>query len=390
MPQTRSVTSAYQWAESTTHAPAAPTAFSSLFAGEHHTEAYTPDGGLREDVVTLPEVLSRSGYETGGFVASNPNVERWTDRFDEFWNGGLTDSGGSAWDGAEPLRNAARLLTLSNVASTETVTERARSWFESADAPRFLWIHLMNLHEPYLTDFRDIVRVGPVAAYLALYRRSRHHRDVGPTTERRLRALYDACVSSLDRKLAPLLSWLPEDALVVLTGDHGEEFDHGLLAHARLYDEVVRVPIATSEPLFDTDQIRHVDVPPTIAGAVNTDIPDRWAGAVGGEQDSVAVMTNHVPGMEMTYLGARSATHKYVRTHNEATGETTEERFDLRTYPDEADPTSGAGATETIEATLNEYLAREEVDFDLLRSDLVETDVSEEVERYLEQLGYGR
>lgn len=92
------------------------------------------------------------------------------------------------------------------------LTRRARG------RPVFLWAHLMELHAPY---------PGGLA-----------------------HAHYAAAVRRLDAPLARLLGQLGDDALVVLTADHGEAFgEHGQRFHgSSLFDEELRVPLVICAP----------------------------------------------------------------------------------------------------------------------------------------------
>jgi arylsulfatase A-like enzyme len=61
---------------------------------------------------------------------------------------------------------------------------------------------------------------------------------------------YRAEIRYMDEHLGRLLAALPEDSLVVVTGDHGESFgEHYLIRHGvHLYEDNVRVPLVVREP----------------------------------------------------------------------------------------------------------------------------------------------
>lgn len=68
-------------------------------------------------------------------------------------------------------------------------------------------------------------------------------------------AMYDAALNNTDDQLSSLLSHLEEngvlrDTVVVITSDHGEEFDeHGFVTHTNaLYTELIRVPLIIVSP----------------------------------------------------------------------------------------------------------------------------------------------
>ena len=86
-----------------------------------------------------------------------------------------------------------------------------------------------------------------------------------------IRRHYDAEVAFVDEQLGRLLDALPEDAIVILTSDHGDEFlEHGGLLHGRtLYREVLRVPLVVRAPDAPGGRrvrslVSHIDIAPTV------------------------------------------------------------------------------------------------------------------------------
>jgi len=143
---------------------------------------------------------------------------------------------------------------------TEEVTRAARNWVDRhRDEPFFLWIHYFDPHAPYSpperflpdgeappnigTSFDQHVEV--VAGTRLLTRDERAW----------IRQLYLAEVRYLDEQVGLLIGELErlglyEDALIVFTSDHGEEFwEHGSYQHGHsMYDEVVAVPLLVKFP----------------------------------------------------------------------------------------------------------------------------------------------
>src|SRR5262249_31892989 len=85
---------------------------------------------------------------------------------------------------------------------------------------------------------------------------------------RAVQDFYDAEVMSIDMALRDLFASLEErhfldNAVVVVTADHGEEFkEHGLMGHHQtLYEEVIRVPLIMLVP----GQHQHVEVTPLVS-----------------------------------------------------------------------------------------------------------------------------
>lgn len=94
----------------------------------------------------------------------------------------------------------------------------------------------------------------------------------------------DANVAELERELAA--RGLLDDTLVVVTGDHGEQFgQHGKAGHGySLYEEEVRVPLIFSNPRMfphgeKIDSIaRQIDIAPTVLHLLGFDAPQQWQG----------------------------------------------------------------------------------------------------------------
>lgn len=153
------------------------------------------------------------------------------------------------------------------------------------DRPWFMLLHIWEVHRPYRTppDFQ----------------------------ERNYRAGYEGAVAASDDWLAPVLEAAGKDAIVVVTGDHGEDFPGSLLEHrlggiarrtrrkARLarwwpqldsrfagleighgfalFERLIRVPLVIAGPGIDSvvvpDQVRHVDLLPTFAELCGLTVP---------------------------------------------------------------------------------------------------------------------
>ncbi len=143
---------------------------------------------------------------------------------------------------------------------TQQLTDYAVDWVQThANQPFFYWLHYFDPHLPY----------EPPRALLEARKRPRgmgwkQEDMVGirvgeftPTLEERawLRTLYEAEVQLVDQHLGRFLSELHrlgvyDDALIVLTSDHGEEFwEHNGFEHGHtLYDELLWVPLLVKLP----------------------------------------------------------------------------------------------------------------------------------------------
>ncbi|MHA1569073.1 MAG: sulfatase family protein [Alphaproteobacteria bacterium] len=178
------------------------------------------------------------------------------------------------------------------------VTTRALDFLaQHRDSRFFMWIHYIDPHLPYgdwyikqLPYARDLqAKRGAAVTTLDPYLR----REKVPTDEalRHMKAAYDAEILYTDRQLGRLLDGLAEmglaeNTLVVLTGDHGEEFwDHEFLYHGyTLYRESVHVPLMVRWPgrIAAGGQIEAatgtVDIAPTLFEIAGIEPPPGYVG----------------------------------------------------------------------------------------------------------------
>ncbi len=121
----------------------------------------------------------------------------------------------------------------------------------------FAWIHYFEPHEPYLRQPGF---------------------DFGPSASDR----YDGEVAATDRAVGRLLARIDAerpDAIVIVTADHGEEFDdHGGHYHGTtLFDEQLRVPLIVRVPGVAPRRVRApvgtVDIAPTLLSLLDIPTP---------------------------------------------------------------------------------------------------------------------
>ena len=198
--------------------------------------------GLNATVPTLAEVLRKAGYTTGGIV-TNPWLKRLY---------GLS-RGFSYYDDALGLGHNPLILQPLDMLGLHILQDRYytpanRQVNKALDFVKsqgengwFLFLHLMDPHGPY----------NPPAHHL----RGKDSDFQDPVVRQ-----YDAEIRYVDAELKRLFEALPDNAWVVLTSDHGEEFgehpeaysDQPIPANTRhghtLYQEVVHVPLLLRPP----------------------------------------------------------------------------------------------------------------------------------------------
>jgi arylsulfatase A-like enzyme len=246
-------------------------AFPGLFTSSYYLE-YGMQKMLSGKRVLISEVLNKSGIVTAGFH-SNPYVSGyfgWNRGWDIFY-----DSMEDEVSDAIPYIKA------------ERINKKVDTWLSShvkteGDKPFFLWVHYMDVHEPYIPDRKYIDMVDPSIQLnekemYQLFKEVLLKRDVSDRgIVELLRKLYCANVREVDDSVRELFDILKKwdvlkDAWVIVTADHGDEFgEHGGLSHdGKMYSELVHVPLIFYEPGREKEEVcdtlvSTVDIPPTI------------------------------------------------------------------------------------------------------------------------------
>lgn len=208
---------------------------------------------------TLPEILEEQNYLTAAIVFNywlSP-VMHVDQGFREY---NFVDTKHVQEEVALVLRDFG-IKTKPTFARSETdkITEWAIRWLRANEGRRyFLWLHYLDPHMPYappdgyLTDDTDR-RLG--LEFEAPAERTLEPVSFPPEKQKWIRELYrgetayvDACIGRVFDELKQSGDY--EDALIIFTSDHGEEFwEHGAFEHGHaVYEEVMHVPLAIKLP----------------------------------------------------------------------------------------------------------------------------------------------
>lgn len=296
--------------------------FSSMLTG-----CYPPKHGVRglqgytlsKKVTTWPEAFAAAGYETHAEVT-----------------GPLLPATGVLRGFADANHRPGYKAPF--FGWRDEIIERMGSY----TSPWFMLLHLWEVHRPFRSP---------------------------PGFEKRWdKAGYEASVAATDEYLAPVLAAAGETTIVILTGDHGEEYPDTpaqvkLVSGARkvrkrlkpsrwwpwldkkfqalqvghgfaLYEHLVRVPLIVAGPGVPVasvqDQVRHVDLFPTIADLCGVPAPQDLDGrslrplmqgaslpeepaymeAVGVKLEGSRILGARVPDWKLLRRGARPALYK--------------------------------------------------------------------------------
>lgn len=390
----REITSDYASTDCICQSASTRGTFAAILAGQYYPSVYESYSTISNETTTIFDVFKKHGYTTGGFVGSNPFLTTWAERCDDSWNDGLQTTGQSSKFEQLSAKSANvfdYLRCKSRVTTTE-LAERAKRWYETQNAPRFLWIHLMDIHIPFLPGFRSSLDQGLVDTYRSHLNVFRNSDDVPDKHKQTLENLYWRSVDSLDEQISRIFSFIDSSSTVIITGDHGEEFDHDDHGHARLYDECVRVPLLASKDIGDAfnsgEFVRQIDLPAILLDELNWDIPPSWGGTPANTNSENALILNHSQRHEKVYAGIRSQQYKLIKTYDESNNLLEKEAYYLVHDPEEQkDIYSNDEEVRELEQELDSFVQGFRWR-DTLEESQHEREVNEAVEERLKSLGY--
>jgi len=338
-------------------------------------------------VPTLAEMLAAAGFTTVA-VAQNPNLDpafgvaRGFDVYD-YVMGSHDDK-----------RRA------------DVVVDHALELIdEHAGGDLFLFVHFFDPHmsygapPPYGGMFTDGLEGGyqlPIA--VDPRQLDREGPEVPEVRRRFIAAAYDEEIRFLDSQLERLVGGLRErglwdEALVVLTADHGEElFEHDGFEHGHsLYDEVISVPLIVWGPDLVAGRslapVSIADVAPTVLDFESVQIPDGIFGVslrplldgADPAEERLIVAEGILYGSEKK--AAVRWPYKLIVDREDGT----EELFDLRQDPAEKQPLTAPERVAELREQLELALAAASQGVTLHQLEL-----DEELQRRLRALGYIR
>jgi len=241
---------------------------------------------LSEKRTLVSEVIKESGFTTAAFH-SNPYLSGyfgWNRGWDKFYD-----------SMKENVNEYVPYI------KSDAINLKAQDWLSSYTGsgdykPFFMWLHYMDIHEPYIPQKAHIEKAGSRADLTAeqmldMFRNVILPRDVTDADKvELLRKLYHAHICEVDEYAGQLFGMLEglgilENTVVIITADHGDEFaEHGSLSHdGKFFSELINVPLM----IFDTDLqqakivetlVSGVDLSPTVCHLLGVSCPPSWHG----------------------------------------------------------------------------------------------------------------
>jgi arylsulfatase A-like enzyme len=351
---------------------------------------------LDDTYPTLPEVLSRNGYATAGFVANqfNADYEHGISRGFAHWEDYPITVGQIFYntamlrrfllDGRQGRQNSRLLQSLGlelriGEKTAERINADALRWMSKrSDRPAFVFLNYFDAHYPYAPPGSENSAAEPSDSPRWSYRsrlrraasggpiRGRSHED-----EQELLEAYEGEIGWLDAKVGDLLRELEssgalENTLVIVTSDHGEEFgEHDRYEHGNdVYMTQVHVPLIISFPKRVPSGVRIAapvglrHLPATIltmTGADSSALPGRSLAARWTESSSNG-WSNPLSVLQKKnelHASLVTPTHHYIWENG------TERLYDYRRDPGELQDLSNAPwAPDTLQELRRELIVR--------------------------------
>ncbi len=252
--------------------PSCASILTGLYPATHG--AKTSEARLPDEALTIAEHLKGNGFSTASFIANGYVSDRFG--FDQGWD------------------HYTNFIRESKDTDAANVFEEAGDWIEQHKDERFfVYVQTIDPHVPYdppaeylqMYDARDYAgQVQPRMTPELLEQAKRGEITFDASDRRRLEALHDGEITQHDNELGRFLARLAElgvreDTLLVITSDHGEEFDeHGSWGHGHsVFQELLNVPLLfhmpgrVPESHRVTDAVGTVSIPGTVLAYAGVD-----------------------------------------------------------------------------------------------------------------------
>ncbi len=264
--------------------PYTQASFPAILCSGYYLDYGKPEG-LDPRRTLVSEVLKQVGVYTAGFH-SNPYCSAmlgWDRGWDTFYD--------SLDDDLDDERIPYIRGNVINKKVTDWLSQHTKS---KTYAPFFLWLHYMDVHEPYMPERRYVDMVDPSITInqdemYELFENTLLKRDVSdPAKVALLKKLYDVHVREVDTYVESFFRSMDgmgilKDTAVIITSDHGDEFnEHGGLSHDdKLYSELIDVPLliyGTGGNSCRGEVVSSADIPPTILNLFGLEPPQSFKG----------------------------------------------------------------------------------------------------------------
>jgi hypothetical protein len=276
--------------------PSHASMFTGTHPGEHGYVGYGKGPGdkrpINPDLTTIPELLAENGYKNSALVSHSRILPEFGfgRGFHRFCHDGMSYSD---W------------VTRNNDAKASV--NQVIDWIEQDLAVRdhslFYFLHVFDPHYPYIPPAERLDSPDVDFSKSQSFRRKindaqgddwtyldgcQNKYELEPELVQEMREWYSKSVEYTGDQIVRFLQYLKaqdlfKKSLIIITGDHGEEFgERGFFTHTSLYDGNIRPFMAVKPPVSESwpqrDRIDTIDFLPTIARLAGEDVPEYSSG----------------------------------------------------------------------------------------------------------------
>ena len=171
----------------------------------------------------------------------------------------------------------------------EELNKHAINWIKNQKNKYFLWLHYMDVHEPYAPPNYENQK-----ELMYLIAKYRDFPNMLTKNEiQKLINLYDLEIKYTDKAINSFIQELKkmghyDNSIIIISADHGDAFgEHDTLGHggkfrAQLYEEVIHVPLIISghnkKGITIDRQVQLLGLAPTICELINIQSPPHFFG----------------------------------------------------------------------------------------------------------------
>ena len=268
---------------------------------------------LRQDFVTLAEMLSPYGYRTAGVVGATFchryfGIAQGFDYYNDDFRTVHHDL-----QHYDIFHITSKIFSLSNyfirhgyhgIRRASELNEIVFSWLEkNYRYPFFLFINYFDPHWPYAPPSPyDLLFKGKNERLIIDNHGSdwnlfakviNNHHTLTDEEKCHLLSQYDGEIAYLDYHLGKLVERLKslnvyDESMIIITADHGESFgEHNLMDHGRaLYEELLHIPLIIKYPLSQnisgtcSSPVSLIDIMPSVLSTLDISLPSAMQGKV--------------------------------------------------------------------------------------------------------------
>lgn len=378
----------------------------------HQLDKGIPITALSPDLQTLPEVLTEHGYTCGACTS-------WGSVTPDYGFGrGFQSFTHENRDWKEYKRDGS------------TVVSKAQEWtrhhISTDQGSAFYFMHIFDAHFPYLSSRtlspESAINVKTTDKFKADYINTQPHEYDELTTYAEtvqepeyladLKRYYRNSLEYVSAKLTEFFAVLKQrelldDSLVIIVGDHGEEFlEKGVVGHATLNDNNIRPGMIVKPPKNEEfpvpDQIDYIDIFPTVSEYVTGKVPDQcvgrsWLRTNDTDSDNRVRTTEAFTGASTYAISVEKGGYKGVFAYeadipDRPTESQVENGLKKKDFSVVADEREGLVSNQSVPESMKTTLETHAVEFISDQEDHYrggkEVELSGSVEDRLEELGY--